>query len=102
HMAQAFNLPVANGGGWPIFNMHLMAGLMNGGRVEFHYGMWEAGKRFFKGAPDPQGNMLLIPEAPGLGFTPDKDQLKESLVKSPDDVAFGQDAHGYTRRQKAG
>lgn len=102
HMAQAFKLPVANGGGWPIFNMHLMAGLMNGGRVEFHYGMWEAGKRFFKGAPDPQGNMLLIPEAPGLGFIPDKDQLNDSLVKSPDDVAFGQDAHGYTRRQKAG
>ena len=22
HMAQAFNLPMANGGGWPIFNMH--------------------------------------------------------------------------------
>ncbi|WP_028035814.1 mandelate racemase/muconate lactonizing enzyme family protein [Chelativorans sp. J32] len=102
HMAQAFNLPIANGGGWPIFNMHLMAGLMNGGRVEFHYGMWEAGKRFFKGAPDPDGNMLIIPDGPGLGFTADRDQLNDCRVNSPDRAASDQDAHGYTRRKKAG
>src|SRR3546814_14143251 len=28
HLAQAFNLPIANGGGWPLFNLHPMAGLM--------------------------------------------------------------------------
>jgi len=101
HMAQAFNLPIANGGGWPIFNMHLMAGVMNGGQVEFHYGMWQAGKRFFKGAPDPDGNILRIPDAPGLGFTADADQLRDSHVKGEDEADLaGRDAHGYTRRQR--
>jgi L-alanine-DL-glutamate epimerase-like enolase superfamily enzyme len=102
HMAQAFNLPVANGGGWPIFNMHLMAGVMNGGRVEFHYGMWEAGKQFFKGAPDPDGNVLRISQAPGLGFHADADQLRDSRVKNPDSEAAGaRDAHGYTKRKRS-
>jgi L-alanine-DL-glutamate epimerase-like enolase superfamily enzyme len=101
HMAQAFNLPIANGGGWPIFNMHLMAGLMNGGRVEFHYGMWQAGKRFFKGAPDPEGNILKIPAASGLGFMPDEDQLRDSRVTQSDsDGGLSQDAHGYTIRKR--
>jgi hypothetical protein len=43
-MAQAFNLPIANGGGWPLFNMHTMAGLMNGWRVEFHLDMQALGE----------------------------------------------------------
>jgi L-rhamnonate dehydratase len=86
HMAQAFNLPIANGGGWPHFNMHTMAGLMNGGRCEFHYGMWQAGKRFFKGAPDPDlsANSVAIPDAPGLGFEPDHDQLRDTRQSDPE------------------
>src|SRR3546814_16615498 len=36
HMAQAFNLPIANGAGWPTLNVHAMAGLMNGTFVELH------------------------------------------------------------------
>ena len=51
HMAQAFNLPMANGGGWPIFNMHHLCGLMNGGPVEFHYGMWRRASTFSTGRP---------------------------------------------------
>jgi L-rhamnonate dehydratase len=31
-MAQAYNIPVANGGGWPHHNMHLIAGVANGWR----------------------------------------------------------------------
>ncbi|MEO7402471.1 MAG: mandelate racemase/muconate lactonizing enzyme family protein, partial [Burkholderiales bacterium] len=44
-MAQAFNVPIANGGAWPFHNMHLHAGLANGGLVEYHAGaiaMYEA------------------------------------------------------------
>jgi L-alanine-DL-glutamate epimerase-like enolase superfamily enzyme len=51
HLAQAFNIPIANGGGWPHFNMHLIAGLMNGWRVEFHLGMQQVGVRIFPDAP---------------------------------------------------
>ncbi len=99
HMAQAFNLPLANGGGWPIFNMHLLAGVMNGGPVEFHYGMWMTGKRFFVGTPDPKDGRLEIPDRPGLGFEPNHDQLRDALVSDPGAAALeGRDAHGYLQR----
>jgi L-alanine-DL-glutamate epimerase-like enolase superfamily enzyme len=35
-MAQAFNLQIANGGGWSHHNMHLQAAMANGWRVEYH------------------------------------------------------------------
>jgi L-alanine-DL-glutamate epimerase-like enolase superfamily enzyme len=99
HMAQAFNLPMSNGGGWPIFNMHLLAGVMNGGPVEFHYGMWMTGKRFFNGTPDPHDGRLDIPQRPGLGFEPNYDQLKDALIKTPAEASMeGRDAHGYLLR----
>jgi L-alanine-DL-glutamate epimerase-like enolase superfamily enzyme len=99
HLAQAFNLPVANGGGWPIFNMHLFAGVLNGGAVEFHYGMWQTGKRFFHGTPDPADGRMTIPKAPGLGFTPNREQLKDALLRTPAESSLqGRDAHGYLLR----
>jgi L-alanine-DL-glutamate epimerase-like enolase superfamily enzyme len=99
HMAQAYNLPMSNGGGWPIFNMHLLAGVMNGGAVEFHYGMWQTGKRFFVGTPDPANGRMEIPKQPGLGFTPNHDQLRDALVKTPEEnVNEGRDGHGYLLR----
>ena len=100
HLAQTYNLPIANGGGWPIFNMHTMAGLMNGWLVEFHWGMWQAGQRFFKGAPGPENDQVKIPDAPGLGFEPDHDTLKESCVRTPEDmmeVGMQTNAQGITK-----
>jgi L-alanine-DL-glutamate epimerase-like enolase superfamily enzyme len=88
-MAQAYNLRIANGAGWPIFNMHTMAGLMNGWMVEFHWGMWQAGQKFFKGAPGPEKGKVKIPDAPGLGFTPDYDALAECRVKEPAGLKAG-------------
>ena len=86
HLAQTYNLPIANGAGWPIFNMHTMAGLMNGWLVEFHWGMWQAGAKFFVGAPGPENDMVKIPDAPGLGFSPNYDALAECRVDSPDQL----------------
>jgi L-alanine-DL-glutamate epimerase-like enolase superfamily enzyme len=100
HLAQAFNLPMANGGGWPIFNMHILAGVMNGGPVEFHYGMWMTGKHFFEGTPDPVNGKMTIPDRPGLGFTPRYDALEESRVRDPEASRLkGRDAHGYLLRE---
>ncbi|MCH7487355.1 MAG: mandelate racemase/muconate lactonizing enzyme family protein [Proteobacteria bacterium] len=89
HLAQAYNLPIANGGGWPIFNMHVFAGLMNGWCVEFHWGMHKVGQQFFENVPGPENDMVKLPDAPGLGFLPKYDALKESRVMSPDDLGEG-------------
>lgn len=82
HMAQAFNLPIANGAGWPTLNVHAMAGLMNGTMVELHLGTTHLEKVAFKDAPQPDGNRLKVPEKPGLGFEPDWDALKDVKVKA--------------------
>ena len=84
HLAQAYNMPIANGAGWPIFNMHTMAGLMNGWLVEFHWGMWQAGQKLFKGAPAPENDRVKIPDAPGLGFEPIYEALEETRVPDPE------------------
>jgi len=77
HMAQAFNLPVANGGGWPHMNMHLIAGVANGWRVEFHVPMWRTGEAIFKNPPRPEKGWVTLPDRPGLGLEPNEDALKE-------------------------
>lgn len=80
HLAQIYNLPIANGGGWPIFNMHLMAGMMNGWIVEWHLGMVQAGELLFPDAPKPVDGMVTIPDKPGLGLTVDRNALRETRV----------------------
>ena len=79
-MAQAFNIPIANGGGWPHHNMHLQAAMANGTRVEFHYIMWTIGEKIFKDPPRPAGGWVTLPDTPGLGLEPNPDALKEYRV----------------------
>ena len=99
HMAQAFNLPMANGGGWPISTC-ITCGLMNGGPVEFHYGMWMTGKHFFHGTPDPVDGSTHHSRGPGLGFTPNYDALREARITDPRQSLFeGRDSHGYLLRE---
>lgn len=81
HLAQVYNLPIANGGGWPLLNMHTMAGLMNGWLVEFHLGMQLVGERLFVDPPQPEHGFVRIPQRPGLGLVPNRDNLKETLVR---------------------
>ncbi len=83
HMAQMYNLPIANGGGWPLHNMHTMAGLMNGWRVEFHLDMQSIGEQVYVNPPRPDNNIVRIPAEPGLGLTPNFDKLKESRRLEP-------------------
>jgi L-alanine-DL-glutamate epimerase-like enolase superfamily enzyme len=81
-LAAAFNVPMANGGAWPYHNMHLQAGLANGGLVEMHYLAIELCKKIYRGLPEPNDGWLTLPEVPGLGFEPDLDAIRE-LAKSP-------------------
>ncbi len=76
-LAQAFNLPIANGGGWPHHNMHLQAAMANGWRVEFHFEMWGVGDKIYKEPPAPDRGWVTLPETPGLGLEPRWDALKE-------------------------
>jgi L-alanine-DL-glutamate epimerase-like enolase superfamily enzyme len=77
-LAQAWNVPIANGGGWPHLNMHLIAGVANGWRVEFHLLMWRAGEAIFRDPPRPEGRRVTLSDRPGLGLEPNLDVLRDS------------------------
>jgi L-alanine-DL-glutamate epimerase-like enolase superfamily enzyme len=81
-MAQAFNVPIDNGGAWPFHNMHLHAGVANGGLVEYHYVAVLVLKAIYDHLPEPVDGWLDLPEAPGLGFAPNADRVRE-LAKLP-------------------
>jgi L-alanine-DL-glutamate epimerase-like enolase superfamily enzyme len=79
-LAQAFNIQLEMGGNYPHLNMHLHAGVANGGRVEFHLGGWRIGEALFDGTPKPVKGWVTLPAAPGLGFTP-KSGILDLAVK---------------------
>ncbi|HUG77357.1 MAG TPA: mandelate racemase/muconate lactonizing enzyme family protein [Burkholderiales bacterium] len=81
-MASAFNLPMANGGAWAHHNMHLHAGLANGGLVEYHYPAVTVCEAIYGPLAAPVDGWLELPEAPGLGFEPDRERVKD-LAKRP-------------------
>ncbi len=78
-MAQAFNILVADGGGWPHHNMHFQAAVSNGWRVEFHYLLWKVGETIYKNTPKPEKGFVTLTEEPGLGLEPNWEALKEFL-----------------------
>jgi len=79
-LAQAYNIQLEMGGNFPHINMHLHAGVPNGGRVEFHAGGWKIGEALFDGMPAPVKGWVTMPQAPGLGFTP-KSGILDLAVK---------------------
>lgn len=81
-MAEAFNVGIDNGGAWPFHNMHLHGGLRNGGMVEYHIFAVECLKQIFDDLPVPQEGWLTLPSSAGLGFSLNKDALKD-LAKAP-------------------
>lgn len=76
-MAQAHNVEVANGGAFPFHNMHLHAGLANGGLVEWHLVSVKMCEALYSGLPQRKGSTLALPETPGLGFDANVDALKD-------------------------
>jgi L-alanine-DL-glutamate epimerase-like enolase superfamily enzyme len=78
-MAEAFNLEGAHGGGWPYQNMHLQAGVANGGLLELHDIVWEIAEMIYESPPTPSEGSLTLPDEPELGLTPDEDALERYL-----------------------
>lgn len=81
-MARAFETRFANGGAWPHHNMHLHAGLANGTLVEYHAAAVKICEQVFDGLPVPEAGVMRLPDAPGLGFSPNRDAVRE-LAKRP-------------------
>jgi L-alanine-DL-glutamate epimerase-like enolase superfamily enzyme len=79
-LAAAFNVSIANGGAWQYHNMHLQAGVANGSLVEIHYLANELYQCIFDHVPVPENGWLALSEAPGLGFAPKPDAVKEFAV----------------------
>jgi L-rhamnonate dehydratase len=80
-LAAAFNVPLANGGAWPYHNMHLHAGIANGGLIEMHHLAIELCRQIYRGLPEPEDGWLVLPDAAGLGFEPDRDAIR-AIAKS--------------------
>jgi L-alanine-DL-glutamate epimerase-like enolase superfamily enzyme len=81
-MASAFNVSVANGGAWGFHNMHLQAGVANGTLVEHHYLAVELCRQIYRELPQPADGFFNMTEAPGLGFEPNHDAIRE-IAKLP-------------------
>lgn len=87
-MAEAYNVPVANGGAFPLHNMHLHAGLAHGGRVEWHLVAVDMMKKLYRNIPEPRDGWLELPHGPGLGFEPDHEAIAE-IAKLPGSAGKG-------------
>ena len=81
-LAQAYNINIADGGGWPHHNMHLQAAASNGWRVEFHYLMWMTGNTIYRNPPQPLNGNVTLTDDPGLGLEPNREALQEYLQVS--------------------
>jgi L-alanine-DL-glutamate epimerase-like enolase superfamily enzyme len=79
-MAQAFGVAMANGGAGALQNMHVHAGLANGGFCEWHLPFMGLCRRIYKNMPEPKAGKLSIPDAPGLGLEPDREAIRAITV----------------------
>jgi len=73
---------LANGGAGALQNMHLHAGLANGGFCEWHLPFMGLCRRIYKNMPDARDGKVAIPAGPGLGFEPDRDAVRDITVKA--------------------
>ncbi|MDX1483346.1 MAG: mandelate racemase/muconate lactonizing enzyme family protein [Alphaproteobacteria bacterium] len=79
-MAAAFNTPISNGGGCPYHNMHLQAGVANGTTIEYQLNSAGACQMIFDGLPEIVDGWIDLPEAPGLGFSPNAEAIAEYAI----------------------
>jgi L-alanine-DL-glutamate epimerase-like enolase superfamily enzyme len=80
-MASAFNVAIANGGAGALQNMHVHAGLWNGGFCEWHLPFMGLCRHIYRDMPEAKGGKVAIPAAPGLGFEPNRDVIRAITLK---------------------
>jgi L-alanine-DL-glutamate epimerase-like enolase superfamily enzyme len=81
-MASAFNVAIANGGAGALQNMHVHAGLWNGGFCEWHLPFMGLCRHIYRDMPEARDGKVSIPAAPGLGFEPNRDVIRAITLKS--------------------
>ena len=79
-MAHAFGVPIDNGGAWPRFNMHLHAGVANGGMAEWHMAAVALERALYNETLEPEGDILSLPDRPGVGFSLNREVLDDSAI----------------------
>lgn len=68
-IGQAFGMQIDNGGGYALFNMHLHAGMANGGMVEWHMSSVSLERNTYRERFElTRDGKLELPDRPGLGF----------------------------------
>ncbi len=67
--AEHHDIRIANGAGWPLINMHLIAGVPNGWLLEHHVAQTGIEDALFADPPYPVDGRLAIPEESGLGLS---------------------------------
>jgi L-alanine-DL-glutamate epimerase-like enolase superfamily enzyme len=81
-LAQAFGVPIDNAGAYAAFNMHIHAGVANGGLCEWHLNAEGMNRVLYKDPPQlTRGDRLVLPDKPGLGFELNRDALREFALK---------------------
>jgi L-rhamnonate dehydratase len=81
-MASAFNVAIANGGAGALQNMHMHAGLWNGGFCEWHLPFMGLCRHIYRDMPEARDGKVVIPFAPGLGFEPNRDAIRAVTLKA--------------------
>lgn len=80
--ARSCGVSLSNGGGWSHHNLHLHAGVPNGGHLENHWVIWQACEAVFVGLPETIDGRMAVPPGPGLGFEPrQEEELRDHLLR---------------------
>ena len=78
-LAQAWGVPIDNGGGYALFNAHLHAGVANGGMAEWHMGAVALERELYRERFELDADRLILRETPGTGLSIDPITLRSFI-----------------------
>ncbi|WP_323795156.1 mandelate racemase/muconate lactonizing enzyme family protein [Nisaea sp.] len=79
-LAGRHNRDTCPAGGWDFINLHLMAGALEHGAMEYHEGHESIIRCISGGVPSPVDGYLNVPDAPGLGVAIDESALETARI----------------------
>jgi len=75
-IAQAWGVPIDNGGGYALYNAHLHAGVANGGMAEWHMGAVALERELYLERFELDADRLVLSDRPGVGLSIDPITLR--------------------------